>query len=132
MASPYTISNITDVPLSTTSSLLAGERGRILPEPSRVRIYANRETAAILYNITVGAESAVQDGVSAINATAGDTPSIRDDKIADTFGNAGDEIVIRAANSDGAAAREARVVVFVTPVDDEALQAAMGGFEGAV
>ncbi len=130
MASPYTVSSIVDVPLSSTRSILADERGRTLPEASRVQIFANRETAAILYNVTVGGESVVQDGVSAIDAVIGDTPSIRDDKIADTFGEAGDEIVIRAANSDAANAREARVVVFVTPVDDDILQRAMGGFAG--
>jgi len=125
MAGPYTITNITDVPLSSTSSLIAGERGRTLLEASRVKIYANRETVAILFNITLAGESLIQDGVSAVQATAGQGPSIRDDLLIDSFGDAGDELVIRAANSDAAAAREARVVIFVIPVDDNALQQAM-------
>jgi len=125
MAGPYTITNVTDIPLSSTASIISGERGRTLNEPSRVQIFANRETTAVLFNITLGGESLLQDGISAVNAVDGDAPSIRDDGIVDTFGNAGDELVIRAANSDGAAAREARVIIFVTPVDDVALQKAM-------
>jgi len=130
MADPYTITNITDVPLSSTVSIIAGERGRTLDEPSRVQIFANRESVDILYNITLGGTSLIQDGIAAINATAGDAPSTRDDKIIDTFGEVGAELVIRAANSDAAAAREARVIVFVTAVDDNALQMAMGSLAG--
>lgn len=125
MAGAYTISNVTDVPLSTTVSILAAERGRTLPEASRVQIFANREDADISFNITLGADSITEDQGAAINATAGDLPSTRDDKIADTFGNAGDELVIRARNQGAAAAKEARVIVFITPVDDVALQNAM-------
>ncbi len=125
MAGPYTITNTTDVPLSTTASLIAAERGRTLAEPSRVTIYANRETVDIAFTITIGADQVNSDAPAAIDATAGSAPSTRDDKITDSFGGAGDEIVIRARNADGAAAREARVIVFVTPVDDNALQQAM-------
>lgn len=125
MAGPYTITNITDVPLSSTSSLLTAERGRTLAEASRVKIYANRETSNIVFNITVGADQVNSDAPAKINATVGDSPLIPDDLIADTFGDAGAEIVILARNADAAAAREARVIVFVIPVDDDALQQVM-------
>jgi len=124
MAGPYTITNITDVAIAGTASLLNGEPGRVLPEASRVRCYANREVVGLLLDSTVGSERITSRAPSALQATVGVMPVVPDDLLFDTFGNAGDEIVIIAANSD-AAAREARVLLFVTPVDDFALQRAM-------
>jgi len=130
MAGPYTVTNITDVPLSSTSSLFAGLRGRTLQEDSLVEIFLNRETVAILYGITIGAEEVLSSGISALAATAGTAPSTRDDRVVRSFGRAGDEIIILAANSDAAAAREARAIMWVTPVDDAALQQAMKALQG--
>ncbi len=126
MAGPYSMDRIRDVPLATQESLLTDKRGRVLPEDARVKVYANRETVDVTFTITVGSEEVLASGAgAAINATAGDVPSTRDDLIADTFGFAGDEVLILANNADAAAAREARVIVFVTPVSDDALQNAM-------
>jgi len=125
MAGPYTIQVVEDVPLSTTRSIIRDERGRTLPEASRIKCYANRETVDVFFTTTVGANEVTSDAGAAVNATAGDLPSTRDDLLFDTFGNAGEEIVIRARNQDGAAAREARVTLFIVPVDDDILQSAM-------
>jgi len=125
MSGPYTVANITDVALSSTASLLAAEAGRTLAEPSRVKIYANRETVDVTMTITVGPDQVASDLPPAIQATIGAIPIVPDNLIVDTFGDSGDEIVIRARNSDAAAAREARVLVLVTPIDDDALQQAM-------
>jgi len=130
MAGPYTLGVVVDVPAGGTSSLLADQRGRTLLEPSRVICFANREGVDVLFNSTVGAESVTQDQAAAINTVLGDVPSTRDDKLFDTFGFAGDEIVIRAANSN-AAGQEARVTLFIIPVDDNELQRAGGGFNPA-
>ncbi len=124
MAGPYTITNITDVGISATASLLSGEPGRIVPEPSRVRCYANRENVNVLFDCTVGDSRVTSRAPAAVQATLGVTPVVPDNILFDTFANAGDEIVILAANTD-AAASEARVTVFVTPLDDLALQRAM-------
>ena len=125
MPGPYTLTNITDVALSSTVSLLVSEQGRTLPEPSRVKIYANRETVDMLFNITIGSRQVLSDAPARVNATVGDMPILPDDLVVDSFGDAGDEIVIRARNADAVAAREARVLVMVTPVDDDVLQQAM-------
>lgn len=127
MAGPYTVTNITDVPQASTSSLLVEEAGRTLAEPSRIKIYANRETTEVTFTITVGPDQVSSDAPAAINATIGDTPIIPDNLLVDTFGDTGAEIVIRARNTAAAASREARVIVMVIPVDDDALQRAMGG-----
>ena len=122
---PYTIPSIVDVALSSTVNLIEGLTGRVLDAPSRVVIFANRETVDISYTINIGAEVAMLRGVSAVNTTAGDAPSTQDDLIIDTFGEMGDEIIIDATNADAAAAREARVLVFVSPVTDMALAEGM-------
>lgn len=119
-----TLTNITDVGIDATASLLLDEPGRVLTEPSRVKIYANQENVNVSYTITVGTEQVAVDAPAAIQAAAGVMPIVPDNIIVDTFGGPGAEIVIRARNVD-AAASEARVMVFVTPIDDAALQAAM-------
>jgi len=122
---PYTVDANFDVPLASTESIIRGEQGRTLSEPSRVQIYANRESIDIFYTITVGPDQITSDLSASINAVIGDMPIIPDDLIADTFGDTGAEIIIRARNVDAAAAREARVYVFVTPIDDDILRNAM-------
>jgi len=124
MASPNTMISVVSVAAGGEASLLQGQSGRTLQFPSRVRIAANREDVLILYTITVGGARILLSGGAALNATAGDIPIVPDNFIADTFGGAGDEIVILAANGN-AAAKEARVLVFVIEIDDNALQQAM-------
>lgn len=124
MAGPYSMAVVEDVALNSVSNILRDQRGRTLMEASRIKIYANREDVDITYNILVGPDSVLEDGISAINANPGVAPIIPDDLLIDTFGQAGDELVIRARNIN-AAAREARVVIFITPIDDVALQRGM-------
>jgi len=125
MAGPYTISVVADVAQASTESILRDQRGRTLAEPSRIKCYANRETVEVSFNSTVGADEVTSDAGAAINTTDGDGPIVPDDLLFDTFGFAGDEIVIRARNTAAAAAREARLLVFVIPVSDDMLQRAM-------
>jgi len=125
MAGPYTMEKVTDIAIGGEASLLANKQGRVLPEDSRVKIFANRESVDVTFNITIGATEvlAAKSG-AAVNATAGDVPSTRDDLLVDSFGLAGDEVLILASNAN-AALQEGRVIVWVTPVDDDALQRAM-------
>ncbi len=126
MAGPYTMTQVDDVAAGSSESLLRIKQGRTLPEDSRVRIFANRESVDVTYNVTVGATEVLASlSGAAVNAAAGDVPSTRDDLLVDTFGFAGDEILILAANAN-VAAQEARVIVWVDPVDDNALKTAMG------
>lgn len=124
MGSPKTITNITDVGIGATASLLAAEAGRTLQEPSRVKIYANQENVNVSFTITIGAEQVASAAVAAIQAAVGVMPIVPDNLLVESFGDVGDEIVIRAQNTD-AAASEARVTVFVTPIDDVTLLRAM-------
>ena len=120
MAGPITVTNITDVGINATASLLAGEAGRVLPEPSLVKIYANQENVNVSFTVSIGGRLVADDAPAAIQATVGQMPIIPDNILVNTLGVDGDEIVIRARNVD-AAASEARVIVFITPIDDAAL-----------
>ncbi len=131
MAGPYNMAQISDVAAGESESLLANKRGRVLPEDSRVKVYANRESVDVTYTITVGATEVLAAGAgAAVNATAGDVPSTRDDLIADTFGSEGEEVLILAQNAN-VAAQEARVNVFVVPIEDNIAQAVMDQLSGA-
>jgi len=125
MARPYSMSNVTDIAANGSSSLLEGLTGRTLQDNSRVRIFANREAINVLLNIVIGTESAGQDLLAQVLATLGTKPIVPDDLIVDSFGLKGDEVVIRAQNLTGGAL-EARVLVFITPMGDLALQQALG------
>jgi len=127
VAAPRTITNITDVGIGATASLIQGEQGRTLMEPSRVRIYANQENVNVSFTITIGADQVASAAVAAIQAAAGVMPIVPDNLLVESFGDGGDEIVIRAQNTD-AAASEARVMVQITPIDDVALLRAMENF----
>jgi len=130
MAGPYTMVEVKDVTIGGSDSLLSAKRGRVLPEASRVRIFANRESVDVTFNVTLGATEVLASlAGAAINATVGDVPSTRDDLLVDSFGEAGDEILILAANAN-AALQEARVIVWVDPIDDNALKMAMGLLDG--
>lgn len=124
MASPYTITRVEDVANGTTSNIIEGQTGRTLTAPARVKIAINREGVDVSFDIFVGSERVMVNGAAAINTVLGDIPILPDDVIIDTFGKAGDEIVINATNVN-AAAQEARVVVQVAEVDDASLQACM-------
>ncbi len=127
MGAPRTITNITDVAIGATASLIEGEQGRTLQEPSRVRIYANQENVNVSFTITIGADQVASAATSAIQATLGVMPITPNDLLVESFGDGGDEIVIRAQNTD-AGASEARVRVMITPIDDVALLRAMENF----
>jgi len=124
MASPYTITPVEDVAAGTTSNIVEGQTGRTLIAPSRVKIALNREGVDVTYDIFVGSERVLVNGAARLNTTAGDIPILPDDIVVDTFGKAGDEIVINATNVN-AAAQEARAVIQVAEVDDASLQACM-------
>lgn len=120
MAEPYTLTAISDVPLSDSDNdLLDGQRGRTLTEPSLVEIALNAEDVDVSMSVTIGAVDVLSAGSRVtLQATVGVLPSLRDDVLVRSFGFAGNEIIIGARNADAAAAREARVIVRVTAVED--------------
>jgi len=120
MGIPYTMTAISDVPLSDSDNdLLDGQRGRTLSAPSLVEIAMNAEDVDITMGVLVGATDALTSGSRVtLQATVGVLPIFPDDVLVQTFGNIGDEIIINARNADAAAAREARVAVRVTEVED--------------
>ena len=132
MAEPYTLTAISDVPLSESDNdLLDGQRGRTLTEPSLVEIYLNAEDVDITMGVTIGAVDVLSAGSRVtLEALVGRLPSIQDDRLVSTFGLAGNEIIISARNADAAAANEARAIVKVTAVEDVDLMNAVRNASG--
>lgn len=126
MAVPRTITSLVDVAIGGRASMIEGEAGRLLVEPSRVRIYINQENVNVNFTVTIGSNEVAAAIIGSIQATAGVFPIVPDDLKVESFGDTGEEIVIRAQNTD-AAASEARVMVMITAVDDVALLKAMEG-----
>lgn len=120
MARPYTITIVNDIPSATTvQNLVEGRSGRVLDEPSRVKVWATRETVDVTMGFILGRQEVLPAGsVTNISTVIGSLPSRQDDEITSTFGDAGEEIIIQGVNADGAAARELRLLIDVTAVDD--------------
>jgi len=119
MARPYTLSQITAVPATdSTPNLLNGLQGEILPENAQVDIAMNAESVDITAQVTIGADNVYPTARVTLNAAAGVLPILPDDRIIRTFGNGGERIIIRGTNAN-AAPQELRVVVQITPIDDQ-------------
>lgn len=120
MALPYTITVINDIPqASTVQNLVEGRSGRVLDEPSRVTVWATRETVDITMGFIFGRQEILPAGsVVNISTVIGSLPSRQDDEITRTFGDTGFEIIIQGVNADAAAARELRLLIDVIAVDD--------------
>lgn len=134
MGAPYTLTAISDVPLSDRDDdLLDGKRGRTLTEPSLVEIALNAEDVDITMGATIGATEVLPSGSRVtLQTTVGVLPIFPDDVLVQSFGNVGDEIIIGAVNADAAAAQEARVVVRVTAIEDVDLVRVLKQSTGAV
>jgi len=130
MAVPYTMTRVQDVGIGATENIIQGLTGRSLVAPARVQIALNRENVNVSFTVLIGSERVMLNGAAAVQATAGVLPILPDDMYIDSFGRAGDEIIIDATNVD-AAASEARAIVKVTELDDVALQRAMNAMQGA-
>lgn len=120
MARPYTITVINDIPLaSTVQNLVEGRSGRVLDEPSRVRIWATRETVDVTMGFILGREEVLPAGsVTNISTVIGSLPSRQDDLITETFGDTGNEIIVQGVNADGANPRELRLLIDVIAIGD--------------
>jgi len=132
MARPYTITQVTSIPLnSVVENIIEGIQGRIVPQDSFVEVAANMGDADVSMQMTVGADQVLPPSPVNLEAAAGVLPSIRDDKIIETFAQGQDELIIRGQNLDVVAAAELRVVIRVTPIDDVQLVKAMRDFGAA-
>jgi len=134
MAAPYTITAISDIPLSdSVGDLFAEKRGRRLTEPALVEIALNAEDVDVTAGATVGATEVLSAGSRVtLQATVGILPVFPDDILIQTFGGTGDEIIVSGVNADAAAAAELRAVAKITAISDVALRRAILQGVGAV
>jgi len=120
MASPYTLTAISDIPLSDSiQNLFADQRGIQLAGDSMILVALNGETVDVTAGVNIGGEQALLDGSRVtLQATVGVLPILPDDQSVVTFGGKGNQITITGRNADAAAARELRGIVRVFEVDD--------------
>jgi len=126
----YSLTAIEDIPLSDSiANLFANQGGRTLAEPSLVVLALNAEDVDVSAGIRVGSTE-VLSALSRVTlqATVGVLPILPDDIIAQTFAQAGDEIIVSGNNNDAAAARELRGIVFVIPVNAVSLMKSVQPF----
>jgi len=124
MADGYSITQITDIPLSESDdNIILAKGGTKLVEPSLVEVFANAEDVDVTMGVRIGSTDVLQAGSRVtLQATVGVMPSTRDDKIVSAIGRADEEIIVSGRNADAAAAAELRVIIFVTPINDVILQ----------
>jgi len=120
MPRPKTLTQVFDVAAGATESILEGIQGRFIKGTAIIQISLNREATGLNTEVTIGSEQVLPSGPVNVDATADQLPSIRDDTIVTTVGQNGDEIIIRAQNTTGAAI-ESRAVVRITEFDDQEL-----------
>jgi len=134
MGSPYTITAISDIPLSdNVEDLFSGKRGRRLVEPALVELALNAEDVDVTAGSTLGSTEILSAGSRVtLQATVGILPVFPDDVLIRSFGGTGDEIIVSGVNADAAAAAELRAVAQVTAVSDVALRRAILQGVGAV
>jgi len=114
---PKVIRGINDLAATLTVNVLAGETGRVLNEPSLVSIFANQELVSGRWQCSIGVNQVLpQNSPATTLATLGAMPSIRDDLLVLSMGEASDEIFLNYTNGDAAAAAEGRFVVNIVPV----------------
>jgi len=124
LADGYSITQITDIPLSESDdNIILAKGGTKLVEPSLVEVFANAEDVDVTMGVRIGSTDVLQAGSRVtLQATVGVMPSTRDDKIVSAIGSADEEIIVSGRNADAAAAAELRVIIFVTPINDVILQ----------
>jgi len=124
MGRAYSISAISDIAANSSDSLIDGLRGRTLEEPSRVVVFASREAINVLLSVTIGGVDVGAGLLAQVLAAVGTKPVVPDDLIIDSAGLKGDEIIVTGQNLT-AAALELRVLIFVVPISDNALNRVM-------
>jgi len=103
-------------------NLIVGKVGEQLPAgPTVVQIFLTRSSPLVTFVITIGASNVYPDpGPANINAVDGSLPSTQDDEVISVVSTGAEKIVIAATNTD-AGDQEARVLLKMTPIDDQLL-----------
>jgi len=98
-------------------NIMTGSQFEFLGRPSRIQIYQISDPAVGIGESTVffGQELELAASPTPVGV-AGVGPAVPDDLILDDVGAPGDRLVIRVAETGGAAAAEVRTLVVITPL----------------
>lgn len=131
-ASGYSLAAVATVPAGgAVQNIVKDLPGVKLSAPSKVEIFLTRSVVEVQIQVTVGGTNVYPQGPANISLIAGSLPSTQDDRVITVFGQASDEILIAAFNTN-AADQEARALVKVLPIDDVILASAIRMRRGQV
>jgi len=125
-ATGYSITDLTDIPATgTVDNTIKDKTGQKLSAASRLQFFLSAEGPGdVQAQITVGGTQVLNQGPVALQPAVGTLPSTQDDMLLECFGQAGDEILIFANNSN-VASREIATLVRVMPLDDAVIGSAL-------
>jgi len=104
---------------ATVANILAGSQFEFMRVPSHIAVYAVEDSAGAdgLLNMDVSFGNTIEADsyqVPTKGATLG--PNVNEDQAISAVAAAGDRIVIRLRNTDGANAKASRILVKITPL----------------
>jgi len=104
---------------ATVANILSGSQFEFMRVPSHIAVYAVRDGGGAegLLNLDVSFGNTIEaDSLQVPTKAAGLGPNINEDQAVSAVAAAGDRIVLRLRNTDGAFAQESRVLVKITPL----------------
>lgn len=98
-------------------NILAGSQFEFMRVPSHIAVYAVRDGAAPPGSLFLDASfgNVIETDSTAIPTKTGG-PNVNEDQLISAVASAGDRLVLRLRNTDGALAHDARTLVKITPL----------------
>lgn len=104
---------------ATVANILAGSQFEFMRVPSHIAVYAARDGAGGVGTLFLDASfgNVIEtDQTSVPTKGAGLGPHTNEDQLISAVASAGDRLVIRLRNTDGAGAHNSRVLIKITPL----------------
>ena len=104
---------------ATVANILAGSQFEFMRVPSHIAVYAVRDGAGVagLLNLDASFGNVIEtDAAQVPTFGAGLGPNTNEHQIVSAVAAAGDRLVLRLRNGDGANAQNSRVLVKITPL----------------
>ena len=99
------------------ANVLQGNQFEFIQTPSRVQVFAVQEGAGVgEIEVFFGQELQLPQTQPNLRAAGAGGPSVQDDGLVDDYAAPGDRLVVRVAETGGAAVTALRVLVKITPM----------------
>ncbi len=104
---------------ATVANILAGSQFEFMRVPSHIAVYAVRDGPGVagLLNLDASFGNVIETDSTAVpTKLAGFGPNTNEDQVVSAVASAGDRIVLRLRNTDGANVQNARTLIKITPL----------------